>query len=135
MDGMRFFKRRNGIYYIESGRDKRRSLGTRDEAVAKKLFKEIQKEILLGRVVKLEGRQRLLLSDFNKKYLSDREGKNSVNTVRNDTYERQRSFMTMRRKQVSVSINFMISGTHAPPFYLQTALILRSYKRYWDTVQ
>jgi integrase len=82
---MRLFQRKNGIWYIEFERGKKKTLKTKDKAFAQKLFKQIEKEILLGKILKLDN-QRLNLQDFINEYLDHREKTKAENTVRNDKY-------------------------------------------------
>jgi site-specific recombinase XerD len=66
---MRFFKRSNGVYYVELKRGVWRSLKTRDEREAKVRFKEIQKEALLGKLVILDRTPSITLQEFTKDYV------------------------------------------------------------------
>ncbi|MDO9110210.1 MAG: hypothetical protein Q7U40_06105, partial [Desulfatirhabdiaceae bacterium] len=47
---MRLFCR-NGVYYVEIGRGKWRSLKTRDEKTANGIFRDMEKEYLRGRLL------------------------------------------------------------------------------------
>lgn len=64
---MRLFKHR-GIYYVE--RDgKRTSLKTRNKDEAKRLYTAYKKQVLAGKVAKLEGRSEKNLKDFAEEYV------------------------------------------------------------------
>ena len=69
---MRLTKQR-GIYYVEMQRNKRKSLGTKDEKIARAIFREMEKEALRGRLFDLEKAKRITLSDFQKEYIAYRE--------------------------------------------------------------
>lgn len=79
---MRLFKRKN-IYYVEFGRGDHRSLKTKNEALALKLFKEMEREFLRGRLIRLERGQLKLLQDFIDEYLEVRKSM-APNTYRMD---------------------------------------------------
>lgn len=70
---MRLFDR-DGRYYVETDRDKRRSLKTSDPALAEKIFKKLQREYLMGRLVSLESESKKTLKEFTQEYLKDRGG-------------------------------------------------------------
>jgi site-specific recombinase XerD len=80
---MRLF-RRNGIFHVQICRNKKRSLGTRDEKEATAIFREMKKEQLQGRLFDLEKVKRLPLSDFTKDYLKYREDNVSPKTLKKD---------------------------------------------------
>ena len=80
---MRLFKKR-GIYTVEISRNKKRSLGTRDEKQATAIFREMKKEQLRGKLFDLEKVKRLPLSDFTKDYLKYRDGNVSPQTLKKD---------------------------------------------------
>ena len=70
---MRLSKQR-GIWYLETRRNKRTSLGTRDEKIAKAILREAEKEALRGRLFDLEKAKRITLSEFKDEYIAYREG-------------------------------------------------------------
>jgi site-specific recombinase XerD len=76
---MRLSKQR-GIYYLEIQRNQRRSLGTRDEKIAKAILREAEKEALRGRLFDLEKAKRITLSEFKAEYISFREGLKDLST-------------------------------------------------------
>lgn len=61
---MRIFQRENGVYYVELGRGRKKSLNTKDHAKAIALFREMEKEWLRGRLVHLENEKRISLGEF-----------------------------------------------------------------------
>jgi len=81
---MRLFKRENGIWYVEFERGKKRSLRTKDKREAERLFKELQRELLKGRLILLEKCEKLKLSEFIQEYLAWAEKVKSRETVRRD---------------------------------------------------
>lgn len=71
---MRLFTKR-GIFQIEYQRGKWKSLRTKDEKLAKSLFKELKKEYLRGRLLHLEDFKKISLTDFLNLYIEKaREG-------------------------------------------------------------
>jgi integrase len=73
MDSMKLYKRSsNGIWYIRFARGKEKSLKTKDEAQAKRIFKKVQEEILKGRLIKLESEKSITLKEFKKEYIEHR---------------------------------------------------------------
>lgn len=61
---MRMFQHKNGYWYYSLGRGHEKSLRTKDEKEAEKLYKIIKKEALKGRLVQLDGDKRITLSQF-----------------------------------------------------------------------
>lgn len=66
---MKLFRRSNGYWYIRFSRGKEKSLRTKDKKLALKLFKEVQKEALKGKLIFLEKQQKITLKEFAKEYL------------------------------------------------------------------
>jgi integrase len=66
---MRLFQRENGIWYVEFGRGKKRSLRTRNKAEAIRLYNRIKREYLSGRLLILKEGQKTPLSEFTANYL------------------------------------------------------------------
>ena len=82
---MRLFLR-DGVYYVEFGRGKKRSLKTGDEKLAKKIYKELEKEWLAGRLLVLDKENRTTLHDFIDRYLDYRRTLNlSQSTIDMDS--------------------------------------------------
>ncbi len=79
---MRLFKR-DGVYYIEFGRGRKKSLKTGNRALATRIFEAALKETLLGRVVKL-GVKRVSLDAFRSQYIKSREGEKAKGTIEID---------------------------------------------------
>ncbi|WP_457681072.1 tyrosine-type recombinase/integrase [Thermovibrio sp.] len=66
---MRLFQRENGVWYVEFGRGKKRSLRTRNKAEAIRLYNKLKREYLAGRLLILKEGQKVLLSEFTNDYL------------------------------------------------------------------
>lgn len=66
---MRLFKRENGIWYVEFERGKKKSLRTKDKALAKKLFNKIKRDYLKGKIILLSEGKKIRLSEFIEEYL------------------------------------------------------------------
>lgn len=72
-ESMRLYTR-NGWYHAEIQRGDRRALRTRDREAAEKVFAEMEKEWLRGRLLLLEDLKKISLGDFTVKYIASREG-------------------------------------------------------------
>ncbi len=81
---MKLFRRKNGYWYIRFERGKEKSLRTKDKRLAERLFKEIQKEALKGRIILLEKENNIKTSEFFKEYLLWTEKIKNYETVRRD---------------------------------------------------
>jgi len=66
---MKLFRRSNGYWYIRFERGKEKSLRTKDRRLAERIFREIQKEALKGRLILLEKQEKISLREFIKEYL------------------------------------------------------------------
>ena len=66
---MRLFQRENGIWYVEFGRGKKKSLRTRNKAEAVRLFNKLKREYLAGKLIILKEGRKVLLSEFIQEYL------------------------------------------------------------------
>ena len=75
---------RNGVYYVRFYRGKEKSLRTRDEDTAKKLFREIKREWLRGKLLHLDEGKRVTLAEFKKTYLAYRESEVALKTYKSD---------------------------------------------------
>lgn len=63
----------NGFYYViwqESGRQRKRSLKTKEERIAKKLFNVFKRDIVLKKVAPIGGKLKITLSQFRDEYLN-----------------------------------------------------------------
>ncbi len=69
VNGMRLFKRTNGIWYVEVKRNVVRSLQTRDEREARQRFIALQREAVKGKLVILDRTSTVSLQEFVKVYL------------------------------------------------------------------
>lgn len=81
---MRIYKRPNGIWYVSLPGNKRRSLGTTVEREAQAKLKQVEKQLLQNKLVKLEKGKILKLSDFVKIYAENDRQDLSVHTLRAD---------------------------------------------------
>ena len=79
---MRLFQRENGIWYVEFGRGKKKSLRTRNKAEAVRLFNKLKREYLAGRLIILKQGQKILLSEFIPEYLDWCENNRSYETFK-----------------------------------------------------
>ncbi|WP_285905795.1 tyrosine-type recombinase/integrase [Pseudodesulfovibrio pelocollis] len=79
---MRLYQRPSGHWYIEFSRNDRRSLKTKDEAQAKRLFKKIKQEALAGRLVQLDCSGNTTLGAFADEYLAWAEQTQNIHTYR-----------------------------------------------------
>jgi len=61
---MRMFKRKNGTWYYSLKRGHKKSLRTKDKREATTMYNTIRKEYLRGRLVQLDGDQRITLKEF-----------------------------------------------------------------------
>lgn len=61
---MRMFKRKNGVWYYSLRRGHKKSLKTKDKREATTMYNTIRKEHLKGRLVQLDGDQRITLKEF-----------------------------------------------------------------------
>jgi len=66
---MRLYQRKNGFWYVEIHRGKKRSLKTKEFKKAKGIFKEIEREYLSGRLVKLDKGKRVTLGEYKETFL------------------------------------------------------------------
>ena len=83
---MKLFRRSNGYWYVRFERGKEKSLRTKDRRLAEKLFKEIQKEVLKGKIILLEKQEKISLSEFIQEYLKWAETRKSSSTVYRDRW-------------------------------------------------
>lgn len=73
LKNMHLFKRDNGIYYVYFSHNNARSLKTKDPVKAERIFKEIEKEYLRGRIIKLENS--ITINDLRDSYLESLRSK------------------------------------------------------------
>lgn len=99
---MRLTKQR-GIYYVEIQRNKRKSLGTKDEKTAKAIFREMQKEALRGRLFDLDKATRITLSEFHEDYIAYREGLRDLSSE------------TIKKDNLSLKLLFDATGNNLLP--------------------
>ena len=68
---MNLIKRNNGIYYIvwrENGRQKWKSLRTRDKSIARRLYNQFKKAYLAGRIIKLDDTGNITMKQYAQEY-------------------------------------------------------------------
>ncbi len=80
---MRLIKRGNW-FHVQLRRGKSQSLKTQDASEAQALFREIEKEVLRGRLLHLEDCVKITLSDFLRKYINSRPAYISKWTIKKD---------------------------------------------------
>lgn len=68
---MRLFKR-GKVFFVEIERNKKKSLGTSDQAQAERLFAKIQKAYLEKKIILLDKSERITLSEFTTRYIESR---------------------------------------------------------------
>lgn len=66
---MRLYKKMpTGVYYVEFERGRARSLKTKDKEEAKKLFLEVRRQYLAGRLAEIRGESTVTLGEFVEEY-------------------------------------------------------------------
>lgn len=106
MFDMKLFKR-GKTFYVQISRGKKKSLGVTDKIQAEKLFKQLQKQQLEGRLHILDKSQQLLISEFIKIYESDADRKAlSISTHRADAL----AFHNLANTIGDVPISFISKG-------------------------
>ncbi len=83
---MRLFRRENGIWYVEFERGKKRSLKTKDKALAQRLFNQLKREYIKGKIVLFSEGQNIKLSQFIEEYLNWCKENRSAETYRKAYY-------------------------------------------------
>lgn len=67
------FKRSNGIWSIQYSRDKRRSIRTRDESIARAVLQQAIRKMLDSKLLSIEKVKSIMLDDFIREYIEKRE--------------------------------------------------------------
>jgi site-specific recombinase XerD len=120
---MRLYKRRNGTYYVEIRRGQAKSLKTKDKLLAQRLFKKIEKEALLGRLIQMERKSHITVDNFSQEYVAYREKSRASNTTRLDreSLDKLSGFLggstllnTITRKQCDEFINHLRKNSLKP---------------------
>lgn len=83
------FQRENGMWYVQFGRGDKRSLKTADRNKALKVFADLEREYLRGRLIRIDKSEMTLLQDFIEEYLGGRVDK-SKSTLRADALALQK---------------------------------------------
>lgn len=83
---MRLFQKR-GWWHVELKRNRSRSLHTKDEKEAMRIFRELEREYLRGRLIQLDDVSRLTLTEFQRLYLKHREDLKDISseTIKKDS--------------------------------------------------
>ena len=90
MFNMRLFQR-NGWYHVEYERNRSIALKTKDESAALSIFEDMQEEALRGRLLLLDKRERISISEFSLIYTQDPDRSElSPKTLENDIVAFQR---------------------------------------------
>lgn len=84
MESMRLLKRPNGFWYVSLKRGHLRSLKTKNKEIADKIWRQLKREVLMGKVITLEKQENPRLSVFKKEYEQFREAQKRKCTVETD---------------------------------------------------
>lgn len=87
---MKLIRRENGYYYILYCRGKKRSLDTKDEAIAKAMFKEEETDYLAGKLLHLQNYKTITLGEFRKTYVETYRTGLAKHTTKQDERALQR---------------------------------------------
>jgi len=71
---MRKWQHKNGNWYVTFRRGDHRSLKTKNKITAERIFKELEREYLRGRIIQLEKGELKLFNDFVFEYMTQRAG-------------------------------------------------------------
>ncbi len=83
---MRLYRRENGFWYVRFKRGHTKSLGTKDKRIAERLFREIEKEVLKGKLIEIEKQYRVTLKDFFDEFISWSALRKSPSTIDREYY-------------------------------------------------
>jgi len=119
---MKLFRRKNGYWYIRFERGKEKSLRTKDERLARQLFREIQKEALKGRLIILEKQNKISLKEFIDEYLKWSEPRKSLASYKRDKWSLNRflevvgdkPLKAITFKDVDFYLGFLLSQGRKP---------------------
>ncbi len=75
MKSMKLFQRKNGTWYVQFSRGKKKSLKTKDAKTAQDLFDAMEKEYLEGRLHILDSVERITLEQYKDKFVANRQDK------------------------------------------------------------
>lgn len=84
--GVRVFKRENGVWFAEIKRGVKRSLKTKDEREAKIRANMLEREILKGKVIAMDGGSNMTLQELIDEYLRYAEQHHARTTMRRLPY-------------------------------------------------
>jgi len=114
---MRLFQRENGIWYVEFTRGKKRSLRTKNKREAVRIFNQLRKEHLAGRLNIPLYCKKVLLSEFSEEYLEWCEVNRSTETFKKARFC-LRKFQevvgdvfihTLSRKHLDIYVNHLLA--------------------------
>ncbi|MGD0236501.1 MAG: tyrosine-type recombinase/integrase [Syntrophorhabdales bacterium] len=85
IDTMRLYRRKKtGVWYVGLGRGKEKSLKTKDRSIADRIFRQLKREILMGRVISLSKGNTVTVKEFKKEYEEHREPRVAKSTLKAD---------------------------------------------------
>ena len=87
---MRLYKYVNGYWYISTGRGHSKSLKTKDKAIAHRVFHQLKKEYLAGKIIELDKGKTTPLNQFKDDYIKHRESTKAKETARIDKIAMQK---------------------------------------------
>jgi len=70
---MKLFRRPHGVWYVQIRRGKKISLKTRDQGIARSIFRKMERRALETGVLNLDPARRVPLAEFATEYLASRE--------------------------------------------------------------
>lgn len=120
---MKLYQRPNGVFYIRFSRYKRISLKTKDHLLAQRLFAKAEKAALANRLVKLDRKSSITLSDYGNEYVTHRDGTKAENTIRLDreAFAQIKGFIgdnyaiqALTRKQCDEFIKYLLQNKLKP---------------------
>jgi integrase len=118
---MRLFQRENGIWYVEFGRGKKRSLRTRNKAEAIRLYNRLKREYLAGKLMLLKHGPRTTLLDFEKEYLDWCENNRSRESFEKAKHVLRlfrevvgnKTLESLKKKDLDDYVNFLLQNGYA----------------------
>lgn len=99
---MRLFKRGNGFWYIEIQRGTPKSLKTRDKEVARRVYRRVRKDVMLGKIAELEHSKTVSLRQFADEYVRHRQNMKAPKTVKADELALRKLIEAIGDKKLSL---------------------------------
>jgi integrase len=81
---VRLFQRENGTWYVSLRHGHKKSLKTKDKTIAERVFRQLKREVLLGKLVALDKTTTVSLGTFVKEYLKHRQPRVRPSTLTGD---------------------------------------------------